>query len=243
MDKLQHTVETLDDIPESVRPFYSEGDGKFYLQVDGVVPKSRHDEFRENNISLLKENDTLKATLDTFGDLTPEKLKELKQIAESKAGGLDEKQIEDLVNDRVVKRTQKMHEDHETAIKAEREGRTAAESLVSTLLIDNGATQAAVSGGVRDSAIPDVVGRARSVFKVTEGKAVPYENGEVVYGKDGQTPLTMQEWLAERVKDCPHWFKEPKGGGSRHNSGASGANAPQGNQNLRGMARMRAARS
>jgi hypothetical protein len=85
--------------------------------------------------------------------------------------------------------------------------------------------------------------RARSVFKVKDGKAIPVNGDEIVYGKDGQTPQTMQEWLAERVNDSPHWFKEPAGGGSRHKPGASGANAPNQDKTARGMARMRAARS
>ena len=244
MPKLNHIVDTLDEIAEPLREHYAEADGKFYLQVEGLSPKSIVNEFRENNIQLLKENDTLKATVSAFGDVTPERLQELQRLAEN-GGTVDEKQIEDMVNERVSKRTKKMSDDYENQLKAEREAKQAAASQLSTLLIDNGATQAAVSAGVRDSAIPDVIMRARSVFQVKDGKAIPLNGDEIVYGKDGQTPQTMNEWLAERVNDSPHWFKEPAGGGSRHKPGASGANAPtnDGKNQPRGMARMRAARS
>lgn len=242
MAKLQHVVESLEEIAEPLREYYAEAEGKYYLQADGLTPKAIVNEFRENNIQLLKENDTLKATIEQFGDMTPERLKELQAAAES-GGNVDEAQLEKIVNERLSKRTQKMIDDYEEKLKQERGGRESAESQLSTLLIDNGATQAAVSAGVRDSAIPDVIMRARSVFKVKEGKAIPVNGEEIVYGKDGQTPQTMNEWLAERVNDSPHWFKEPAGGGSRHKPGASGANAPQEGNQARGMARMRAARS
>jgi len=242
MEKLQHVVDSLENIPEPVRPYYAEAEGKYYLQADGLAPKALVNEFRENNIALLKENDALKSYKEQFGDMTPERLKELMKAAES-GGTVDEKALEEMVGERLTARTKKMVAEFEDQLKAEREGRSAAESQLSTLLIDNGATQAAVKAGVRDSAIADVIMRARTVFKVKDGKAIPFNGDEIVYGKDGQTAQTMQEWLAERVTDCPHWFKEPAGGGSRHNSGASGASAPNSQNQARGMARMRAARS
>ena len=54
--KLKHKIAQLDDVPESLRPLYSEGDdGAFYLQVEGLVPKSKLDEFRNNNVQLMQK--------------------------------------------------------------------------------------------------------------------------------------------------------------------------------------------
>lgn len=46
--------------PEPLREFYQEtDDGKLVLQVEGMVPKSKLDVFRYNNIKLVKERGKL----------------------------------------------------------------------------------------------------------------------------------------------------------------------------------------
>jgi len=85
------------------------------------------------------------------------------------------------------------------------------------------------------------------VYRVVDGKAVPYAKSksgedEIIYGKDGETPQPMKEWLAERVSDAPHWFKESTGGGSRHQQpGGQGGGAAV-KTNATGVNRMQAAR-
>jgi hypothetical protein len=50
-------VDSLDDIEEVFRPLYAEIEGengtkRFQLQVEGVVPSAKLDEFRNNNVEL-----------------------------------------------------------------------------------------------------------------------------------------------------------------------------------------------
>lgn len=52
---LKARYDSLEDVPEDVRQYYVESDGAYELDVDGVVPKAKLDEFRDNNIRLKKE--------------------------------------------------------------------------------------------------------------------------------------------------------------------------------------------
>ncbi len=42
------------------------------------------------------------------------------------------------------------------------------------------------------------------------------------YGKDGVTPMTLEEWVDAQVADAPHLFESNAGGGAAGN-GAGGA--------------------
>ena len=71
---LKATVDTLADVPEALHSFYQEKDGKFNLTVEGLVPKARLDEFRDNNVTYKKQIDDLSAR---FKDVDPDKYKEM----------------------------------------------------------------------------------------------------------------------------------------------------------------------
>lgn len=51
---------TKEEIPAEHLPLYAEREGGWVLDVDGVVDKSKVDEFRTTNVTLLKERDDLK---------------------------------------------------------------------------------------------------------------------------------------------------------------------------------------
>jgi hypothetical protein len=101
--------------------------------------------------------------------------------------------------------------------------------MLSKLIIDTNVQTEAIKAGVRETAVEDVLLRARTIFRVVDGRAVPYNGDEIVYGKDGTTPQGIGEWLADQATKAPHLFKETKGGGAnppnsnnQHQSGASG---------------------
>ncbi len=56
---LQATVQELDNVPEALRSEYVEKDGSYHLNVEGMVDKSKLDDFRTNNVKLLKDIETL----------------------------------------------------------------------------------------------------------------------------------------------------------------------------------------
>lgn len=70
-------VESLDDIPEALRPEYVEQDGKYVLQLEGGFTQADRDRLQR---ALAKERDDHKGTrekLRKYGDATPERFEEL----------------------------------------------------------------------------------------------------------------------------------------------------------------------
>ena len=57
---LKFKFKTKDEIPAEHLPHYAEREGAWVLDVDGAVEKSKLDEFRNTNVSLIKERDDLK---------------------------------------------------------------------------------------------------------------------------------------------------------------------------------------
>lgn len=73
--KLKTKYKTQEEIPEAYRGLYQEEGGEWVLVgVDGVVPKEKADEYRTNNIDLLKQIAALK---DQYGNIDPKKYQEL----------------------------------------------------------------------------------------------------------------------------------------------------------------------
>ena len=81
--------------------------------------------------------------------------------------------------------------------------------------------------GLRPTAIPDITARARTVFKLVDGAPRAYEaDGQTVrVGKDGITPMTLDEWVDQQVADAPHLFESNAGGGAAGDASGGGASA------------------
>jgi len=203
---LKYKITKLEEVNENVRGLYkAEGDG-FVLDAEGVVPKERLDEFRTNNINLQQQLEKLK-------DIDPVKYRELvdlqRQVEEGKL--LKEGKIEEVVASRVGAM--------KTALEGERDTyktrAEAAESQLSVLLIDSTIRTEALKLGVVTTALDDVVLRARTVYHMKDGAAVPHDDkGQVIYGKDGKSPMAMADWLTGLKKTAPHLFASSQGGGA-----------------------------
>lgn len=87
---------------------------------------------------------------------------------------------------------------------------------VTTIQIDQGVLTAATKRGLRPAAIPDITARARVVFKLVNGAPRAFEaDGQTVrYGRDGVSPMTLEEWVDTQVADAPHLFESNAGGGA-----------------------------
>lgn len=212
------TKEEFEKLPEVVRDHYSEDKGTFYLKL---VPKEKLDEFRSNNIALLRERDELKTQAERYKDLDPEKARE----ALAKLTKLDEKKLidEGKVDELVTQRTGAMKADLEKKLTAAEKERELAHARLSELLIDNSLRETALKPDIaaRASALTDIVLRAKTIWALNkESKPVAMKDGNVLYGKDGQ-PLTMTEWLTTLRADAPHLFEESSGGGASNDKGGA----------------------
>src|SRR3954447_22595854 len=100
---------------------------------------------------------------------------------------------------------------------------------LTAIQIDQGVTTVATKKGLRPTAIPDITARARTVFRLVNGVPTAFEaDGKTVrVGKDGMTPMTLEEWVDTQVSDAPHLFESNSGGGAAGDgSGGAAGNGP-----------------
>lgn len=218
---LKFKIAKLEDVAENLRNLYTQGsDGAYYLNVDGAVDRTKLDEFRNNNIELMKK-------LEAFKDLDPAKVQEMleneRKIAEKKL--IDAGDIEGLVASRIAA----MKQDYEGRLGTITKSYETANRQLETLLIDNEVRAHAIKVGVAPTAVDDVLLRAKTVFSVADGNPVAKNaKGEVIYSKDGQTVLSVGEWIGGLKEQAPHLFQSSNGSGASGNRGTTG----QGQQNL-----------
>lgn len=221
---LKGVLDTLDGVDEATQKLYVEKDGKYVLQVEGMVDKAQVDEFRTNNITLLQAQDTMKAELEKFKDIDPAAFvnmqNRLKEIDDKQL--MDAGQFEELLK----KRTEEMQKEHKNQLQALTTAKEATDtenanlnSSLSEQLIDNEARSVAMNPefklGVKSEAVSDIVGHVRQVYKLKEGKVTPMQDdGQVRYGKDGKNPMPMPEFIAGLRTPKPHYFEPNSGGGA-----------------------------
>lgn len=225
---LKLVLDTLDGLPDIIKAEYKQGgDGKFHLQSEeDSAAKAKLDEFRENNIKLMKERDELTKKLDSLGD--PAEIEKMKK----KIQALDDKQLLEAgkLDELVLQRTERMRLDYDNQIKElkkaleERDVKlTSTNQRLSEVLIDGEITRAINSVGVpKKEAFRDILARGRETWKLEDGKPVPKEGDRLLFGKDGKEALTFEEWAQAMLITAPFLF-EPSGGG-----GAGGGKAGQG---------------
>lgn len=237
---LKAFVTSLDDVPEAQRALYVRTEDGFILDIDDKEYRGKISEFRDNNIALKrqldaareaeKELEKLRATVQKYGDLDPEKARE----AMSRIQEIEEQNLLDAgkMDEVIAQRTERMRQDYEGRLQAlsKKHETTDGElkhfrSLYTNTVIEAG-LQRAVSevAAPRAGAMQDILARGRTVWSVDEqGNPVPRDaQGTVRYGKDGKEPITMKEWAEALVLDAPYLFEGSAGGGS---TGSRGDNA------------------
>jgi hypothetical protein len=219
---LKFKFKTKEEIPAESQSLYVERDGGWMLDVDGVVDKAKLDEFRANNVTLANQ---LAEQKKRFEGIDPD---EVKKLAEEKRK-LEESQqlkggeVEKVVEGR-LKNAKTEWDKQFNAVTAERDSLNA---RLTAIQIDQGVITVATKKGLRPTAIPDITARARVVFKLVDGAPRAYEaDGQTVrVGKDGITPMTLDEWVDQQVADAPHLFESNAGSGAAGNgSGGVGGN-------------------
>lgn len=193
------------------QPLYvqNDEDKKYYLNVEGVVQKEKLDEFRTNNINLTNELTKFKAD---FKGIDPKEFHRLHKLElDGKFSGKTNEEIDKTIQERVGTMRAELEEQINGLTKA---NETQASQL-NVLLVDNVVRDAANKGGVTGPAVDDILLRAKSVFKLVEGRPVPHDtNGNVIYGNDGTSPLSVVAWVTSLKKSAPHLFPQSQGGGA-----------------------------
>ena len=184
--------------------------------VDEAVKglKDKNAELIKDKKELKDELGSLKSKVDGLDlDAIKVLLDKSNQDEESKL--IAEGKIEEVIQ----KRTEKMREEHEKLLKAEKERADKAETYANKFrqsVIQGQIVQAAVEMGALSEATADIAFLAQSQFSLDEnGKAVAIDaNGEVVIGKDGSNPVTPKEWVEGSRENKPYFWPKANGSGS-----------------------------
>jgi len=213
---LKATVDKIEDVPEALQEFYTEKDGKYTLAVQGMVDKKKLDEFRDNNTKLLQDMETLEGKYSTIDMDKYNELLKRQQDGEFasliKAGKIDE--LVDM-------KTKAVHDHYNTEMKTLKEGNSTLTRQLEGLTIDSVVRDIAAKNGVAATAVDDLLLRAKSVFKLKDGKATPFEGENVIYASGTTDPLSVEGWVKGLSDSAPHLFNDSKGVGSTHNKGGT----------------------
>jgi len=189
------------------------------VSVKLLTDKVKADELRTHNIELRKQIEERDAR---FNGIDPDQVRQLAAEKErlEEEQRLKEGKFQDVMESR-LKTAKAEWEKQLNTVTGERDTLT---TRLTAIQIDQGVITAATKRGLKPTAIPDITARARTVFKLVNGVPQAFEaDGKTVrYGKDGITPMTLEEWVDAQVTDAPHLFESNAGGGAASN-GAGGA--------------------
>jgi len=208
---LKYKYKTKDEIPAELQSLYVERDGAWILDAEGIVEKSKHEEFRTNNIALTNQ-------LKLFEGIDPDAVRQLAEENRSlRTATLSEDAKREM--DAQLKTAKSAFEKQLAAMSGERDTLT---GRLTAIQIDQAVVTEATKRGLRATALPDITARARQSFKLVNGVPQAFEaDGQTArMGKDG--PMTLAEWVDALVSDAPHLFEANAGGGAA-GSGSGGA--------------------
>ena len=218
---LKYKHQTREEIPAEQTSLYLERDGAFFLDAEGVVEKSKADELRNHNIELRKQVEERDAR---FEGIDPEAVRQLaaEKLRLEEEQRLKEGKLQEVMDAR-LKAAKAESDKALSAVTGERDDYFA---QLTAIQIDQGVITAATKRGLRATALPDIIASARQTFKLVKGVPQAFEaDGRTVrLGKDGTSPMNLEEWMDAQVTEAPHLFEANAGGGAASN-GAGGAAA------------------
>lgn len=233
---------TKDEIPEEVAPFYKQqADGRYKYDADDVEDVTGLKSALEHEREDRRNRNERYSGIDD-----PDRARELLALDRKgeldKAKGGDDKDFEELLEKELGRRTGKLVESKDGEIAKVSDERDRFKARLEALLIDQTLTTEATQAGVRPEALPDVLRRGRERFYLQDESVVAKDSdGNILYGADGKSSQSPQEFMDELKGGARHLFQPSNGGGASRDFTTGHSGAGQGNQALRGVGRMRAA--
>lgn len=229
-------LDNIDTLAEPLKAEYELKDGKYVLRTEGDNPlvvalntkisdaaakiaasDAKVNEFRTNNVSLMKELDLLRPQLERFKDIDPEAARD----ALTKVAALGKKGIKDVddVDTKVksiVAEMQKPFNEAMLLMKQQVEA-TTAKAEADRLRADSYLLQSQIADrfnkvGGKAKAAEFIVGLARDVFEVKDGTIVA-KAGKFNPEKPGES-LTVEDWMVQTVKEHDYVIEPSRGGGA-----------------------------
>jgi hypothetical protein len=209
-------VDTLEDVPEAVRGYYVERDGKFALQVQGMKTQADVDAV----LTLLNKEKGLHKTLQDrvklLGDRRiediPAMLDRIPELEAHQTTGTDEERVNRLVEARINARLGPVQRDLDAARNQLTERDQQIEQFQAadrTRTVHDKVRDAATKAKLLPEAVDDAILLADRVFEVTEdGRVVTKDNVGVTPG------IEPAAWLTDIQAKRPHWWGPSTGGGA-----------------------------
>ncbi|TGV06470.1 hypothetical protein E4695_13015 [Alcaligenaceae bacterium 429] len=181
------------------------------------------------NSELLGKLKTAQGDLDSFKSQFDGLDIEAVKAVVSKAGQDEETRLiaEGKIDEVVSRRTERLRGDLEKQLQAERERADKADAFANQFkdrVLSDSIREAASKAGALAEASDDIILRARSVFSLNED-GVPVavdKDGQVIYGKDGKTPLSPLEWAEGLRESASHLWPRAQGAGQVGDKGGKG---------------------
>lgn len=195
--------------------------GEVQKFLDGEVSglKSKNRELIDSNKTIKTELDGIKGK---FDGLDIEAVKGLL----TKAGQDEETKLiaEGKLDEVVNRRTERLRSDLDKQLRAANERADKAEAFAakySEKVLADSIRAAAIKAGTLPEAAEDIILRARGTFQLSEdGEAIATDrDGQVIYGKDGKTPLSPLEWAESLRETATHLWPRAQGAGPTGDNG------------------------
>ena len=222
---LKFKYPTKDQIPSDHQPFYTEREGAWVLDADGVIEKSRVDEFRQQNATLKQQLDDLQKRFEGIDpDHVRTQLEEKRKLEEAQA--LKAGEFDKILENRM----KALKGDFDKQLSLVTSERDTLNAKLSDIQIKQGVIVAATRRGLRSSAIPDITARAKNTFRLVNGVPRAFEpDGATVRLAANAEPMTIGQWIESQLTEAPHLF-EPNAGsgatGSSDSASQAGADNP-----------------
>ncbi|MFK3941865.1 hypothetical protein ACI2KC_09285 [Pseudomonas monteilii] len=181
---------------------------------------------KSKNTELIGSNKTIKTELDKLkGQFEGLDIEAVKGLL-TKAGQDEETKLiaEGKLDEVVSRRTERLRGDLDKQIKAANERAEKAEAFAakySDKVLADSIRAAAIKAGALPEAAEDIILRARGTFKLSEdGEPIATDrDGQVIYGKDGRTPLSPHEWAESLRETATHLWPRAQGAGPTGDQG------------------------
>lgn len=221
--KARVKADEFEKLADPLKELYvKQADGEYELDAD----VEGHSTVRGMKTALDKEKDDrrkvrerFKATLEKMGieddDEIEAKLDELvalKAEAEKQRGKkmLDEGKVEELLAERVSG----MKKDYDKKLATVTGERDSFRTVAERALVDSALTAALVAAGVKPKALPYLLLRGKETYRLVGENVVAMDGDKPLFGKDGQSPLSMSEWSETRREEADMMFEASTGGGA-----------------------------
>lgn len=195
-----------------------EAEAKMVSQEEHDGLKAKLDEFRTNNVKLMKDIASLQSQFDGVD------ISDYREMVKSRDEQKDKKLIDSgKIDELLDERTKRMREDHNKVTGKMEEENSILTRQLEGITIDNAIRDQAIKHGIASTAIQDVILRAKVLFKLKDGKATPFDSdGNVVFASGASTPMSIEEWMKGLTVEAPHLFAPSNGAGSQHGNRGGG---------------------